>query len=103
MSACAAQALNGTQAFNGTCTAACVGGCWTRPWSPCLEPCTLCDNGSLLLTVALVPYAGRLLVDWLLVEVLKCCKVAGWVFVAATCIPGVIFAVRSEDTSHLRR
>eukprot|EP01047_Picozoa_sp_COSAG01_P011795 COSAG01_NODE_520_length_16006_cov_6.454077_3_plen_488_part_00 len=57
---------------NGTtCDQPCVEQCWFKPWSPCLRDCSICAMGRLLLLTAMLPYNGRLVVDWLVNKLLN--------------------------------
>ena len=85
------------------CAASCVGACWTKPWSPCLGECTLCENGSILLTAALVPYLGRLLIDMVMQSFLRKFDVNGWIVVVCTCVPATTYTILSENASQMRR
>ena len=85
------------------CAASCVGACWTKPWSPCLGECTLCENGSILLIAALVPYLGRLLIDMVMQSFLRKFDVNGWIVVVCTCVPATTYTILSENASQMRR
>ena len=88
---------------NATCDTGCVGACWTRPWSPCLRGCTICENSRVLLMAALVPFLGRLLIDMVMQSFLRKFDVNGLVVVVCTCVPATIYIILSEDTSQMRR
>jgi hypothetical protein len=59
-------ASNGTQAQPSTCSMECLEICWSEfADAPCVANCWQ-GHGTTLLLAVLVPYAGRLLVDWVL-------------------------------------
>jgi hypothetical protein len=73
-SLCGEHAPPGALNNGTTCDQPCVEQCWFKPWSPCLRDCSMCAMGQLLLLTAMLPYIGRLVVDWLQRELLYLLK-----------------------------
>lgn len=85
------------------CSEACLQRCWRKPWSPCLRDCKPCALQRSMVVAAILPYAGRFLVDYILVWLLQCLThrhravIIVGVVVAAGLLSGYWAAVYEEE------